>query len=73
MATLDGAHLLRVRFDAADPSRIIGTERLLEGLLGRLSDVVAGPAGGLYIATGNRDGIGTPAADDRIVRLVPVD
>ena len=74
VATLDGAHLLRVRFDAADPSRIIGTERLLEGLLGRLSDVVAGPAGGLYIATGNRDGIGTPAAgDDRIVRLVPVD
>ena len=74
LATREGAHLLRVRFDPADPSRIAGTERLLEGLLGRLSDVVAGPDGGLYIATGNRDGIGVPApGDDRIVRLAPID
>ena len=74
LAALDGAHLLRVRFDPADPHRIIGTERLLDGLLGRLSDVVAGPDGGLYVATSNRDGIGTPVAgDDRIVRLLPVD
>ena len=74
LAALDGAHLLRVRFDPADPSRIVGTERLLDGLLGRLSDVVAGPDGGLYIATSNRDGIGVPApGDDRIVRLAPID
>ena len=74
LAALDGAHLLRVRLDPADPSRVLGTERLLDGLLGRLNDVVTGPDGGLYIATGNRDDIGAPApGDDRIVRLAPVD
>ena len=74
LAALDGAHLLRVRLDPTDPSRVLGTERLLDGLLGRLNDVVTGPDGGLYIATGNRDGIGAPApGDDRIVRLAPVD
>ena len=74
LATLDGVHLLRVRFDPADPRRVVGTERLLDGLLGRLSDVVAGPDGALYVATGNRDGIGEPVpGDDRIVRLAPVD
>ncbi len=74
LATRDGAHLLRVRLDPADPSRILGTERLLKGVLGRLSDVVAGPDGALYLATGNREGLGAPApGDDRIVRLAPVD
>lgn len=74
LATLDGAHLLRVRFDPADPSRIVATERLLDGLLGRIGDVVAGPGGALYVATSNRDGTGVPApGDDRIVRLVAVD
>ena len=73
LATLDGAHLLRVRFDPADPSRIVATERLLDGVLGRLSDVAAGPDGSLYIATSNRNGIGVSApGDDRIVRLAPV-
>ena len=61
LADLHGAHLLRIRFDPADPSRIVAAERLLAGLLGRLSDVVAGPDGALYVATGNRDGIGVPA------------
>ena len=72
LATLDGAHLLRVRFDPADPDRIAGTERLLEGRFGRLRDVVTGPDGGLYLATGNRDGRGEPRpGDDRIIRLWP--
>ena len=74
LATLDGGHLLRVRFDPADPNRIVATERLLDGRLGRIGDVVAGPDGALYVATANRDGIGVPApGDDRIVRLAPVD
>ena len=73
LAALSGTHLHRVRFDPADPSRIIGTERLLDGRFGRLRDVVTGPDGGLYVATSNRDGRGTPtAADDRIIRLGPV-
>ncbi|MXZ71308.1 MAG: hypothetical protein F4Z04_07360 [Acidobacteria bacterium] len=72
LAALDGAHLLRVLFDRADPDRIVGTERLLKGEFGRLRDVVAGPDGELVIATGNRDGRGEPRhGDDRIVRLLP--
>ena len=74
LATLDGGHLLRVRFDPADPNRIVAAERMLDGRLGRLGDVVAGPDGALYVATANRDGIGVPApGDDRIVRLAAVD
>ena len=73
VATLDGAHLLRVRFDPADPGRIAGTERLIEGRFGRLTDVASGPGGALYVATGNRDGHGAPApGDDRIIRLTPL-
>ena len=72
VAALDGAHLLRIRFDPADPNQVVDTERLLDGRYGRLRDVVTGPDGGLYVATGNRDGHGTPAPeDDRIIRLVP--
>jgi glucose/arabinose dehydrogenase len=72
VATLRGGHLLRVRFDPADPRRVISTERLLEGRVGRLRDVVTGPDGGLYFCTSNRDGRANPGAeDDRILRLVP--
>jgi hypothetical protein len=35
--------------------------------------VVMGPDGFLYICTSNRDGRGTPVADDdRLLRIVPV-
>lgn len=72
VAALDGAHLLRIRFDPGDQSRIIATERLLDGLFGRLRDVVTGPAGGLYVATSNRDGYGIAVpGDDRVIRLMP--
>ena len=71
-ATLRGEHLRRLRFDPADPMRIIGDERLLQSRFGRLRDVVSGPDGALYFLTSNRDGRGSPTADDdRIVRLVP--
>jgi glucose/arabinose dehydrogenase len=69
-ATLRGQHLLRVRFDPANPRRILATERLLESRFGRLRDVVTGPDGALYLCTSNRDGRTTPVAeDDRLVRL----
>lgn len=71
-ATLRGMHLHRVRFDAADPRRIVAEERLLENRFGRLRDVVTGPDGLLYFSTSNRDGRTTPdASDDRILRIVP--
>jgi glucose/arabinose dehydrogenase len=72
VATLRGTHLLRLVLDSAVPRRIIGQERLLDGVFGRIRDVVTGPDGYIYLCTNNRDGRGSPvAADDRIVRLVP--
>jgi glucose/arabinose dehydrogenase len=70
-ATLRGTHLLRLVVDGPG-RRITRQERLLDGTLGRLRDVVVGPDGLLYISTNNRDGRGKPAAaDDRIIRLSP--
>jgi len=48
-----------------------GTPRLLYGgRYGRVRTVVKAPGGGLWIATSNRDGRGSPrAGDDRIVRV----
>lgn len=72
VGALGGLHLLRVRFDPADPRRVLSQERLLEGRFGRIRDVVTGPDGALYLSTSNRDGRYTPAADDdKILRIVP--
>jgi len=72
-ATLRGERLIRVRFDPKDPRRVLETEELLQGVYGRLRDVVPGPDGALYVATSNRDGRGRPrSGDDRILRVVEV-
>ena len=70
-ATLIGERLIRVRFDPANPRQVAETEELLQGIYGRLRDVVSGPDGALYVATSNRDGRGSPrSGDDRILRIV---
>jgi glucose/arabinose dehydrogenase len=70
-ATLRGTHLLRLVVDA-QARRVTRQERLLDGTLGRLREVIVGPDGAIYVSTNNRDGRGSPAAaDDRIVRLTP--
>ena len=47
-------------------------EEFLGGQYGRLRTVVADPQGALWITTSNRDGIGTPAADDdKVLRINP--
>ncbi len=47
-------------------------EEFLGGQYGRLRTVVADPEGALWITTSNRDGIGTPAADDdKVLRINP--
>lgn len=70
--TLAGRHLHRVRLDAADPTRVLNEERLLENRYGRIREVIFGPDGYLYFTTSNRDGRGSPAADDdRILRIRP--
>jgi aldose sugar dehydrogenase len=55
-----------------DGRRVINQENLLEGKYGRIREIVEGPDGGIYFSTSNRDGRGSPAADDdRILRLLP--
>jgi glucose/arabinose dehydrogenase len=71
VATLRGTHLLRLTVDTA-ARRVTAQERLLDGTYGRIRDVISGPDGNLYFCTNNRDGRGSPAADDdRVLRLVP--
>jgi glucose/arabinose dehydrogenase len=72
-ATLRGQHLHRVRLDAADPRRVAAHEALLQDRFGRIRDVVTAPDGSLYFSTSNRDGRGTPVAeDDRILRITAI-
>ena len=66
---LRGEGLQRVVLDGR---ALKGEERLLQGEYGRIRDVAEGPDGALYFSTSNRDGRGSPSADDdRIMRLVP--
>jgi glucose/arabinose dehydrogenase len=56
-----------------ESGRVTGDpEDFLSGQYGRLRTVVLDPEGALWITTSNRDGVGTPAADDdRVLRIQP--
>ena len=70
MAGLRGQRLWRLDLD--DAGNVAGREELLSGEAGRLRLVTQAPDGSLWVLTNNRDGRGTPAADDdRILRLAP--
>lgn len=70
VTSLRGAALWRIQL-SPDGRRPVRSERLLQGQLGRLRDVLVGSDGAVYLATSNRDGRGSPGPDDdRIVRLV---
>lgn len=63
-AGLRGGSLFEVQL----PSTVL--VRHLYGEFGRVREVVVGPDGSLYLLTSNRDGRGTPAADDdRLIRV----
>jgi glucose/arabinose dehydrogenase len=67
---LRGQTLYRVLLDPKDPRKTLGLERLFCRQFGRLRDIVEGPDGNSYLLTSNRDGRGSPAADDdRLIRL----
>jgi len=68
-ACLKGECIIRVVLDGR---RVVRQERLFSERYGRIRDVAEAPDGTIYVLTSNRDGRGTPAAnDDRILRLVP--
>jgi len=71
LGALDGQRIRALTLDAhgavtGDP------EDFLKGQYGRLRSVAADADGALWITTSNRDGIGTPTADDdRVLRIQP--
>lgn len=69
---LRGKHIHRVVLKGPDYRMVELNERLLDGVFGRIRDVVEGPDGALYFCTNNRDGRGWPQwDDDRVLRIVP--
>jgi quinoprotein glucose dehydrogenase len=64
VASEDGRHLLRVRFDGARTMRPIATERLLQDIAGGLRAVAVGPDGAIYFGTSRTIGR-IVAADER--------
>jgi glucose/arabinose dehydrogenase len=69
--SLKGAALYRLTLSANGQS-VIAKETLFANQFGRLRDVLVAPDGSVYLATSNRDGRGSPSADDdRILRIRP--
>ena len=51
VASGEGRHLLRVRFDPLNPSHVAATEPLLQDVVGPVVAVASGPDGAIYFAT----------------------
>jgi glucose/arabinose dehydrogenase len=67
-----GQHLHRIVLAPPGFTTVQSHEALLQGVFGRIREVVAGPDGALYFTTSNRDGRARPGAnDDQVLRIVP--
>jgi glucose/arabinose dehydrogenase len=62
IASNSGQHLLRVRLDPADATRVIGMDRLLQNRVGGLRAVTIGADGAVYFATDTTIGRLAPAS-----------
>jgi glucose/arabinose dehydrogenase len=51
VASSEGRHVLRVRFDPLNRSRVAATEPLLQDLVGPVVAIASGPDGAIYFAT----------------------
>jgi glucose/arabinose dehydrogenase len=68
-ASLKGSALYRLTL-SSDGRQVVSQERLFHNTFGRLRDVLVAPDGAVYLGTSNRDGRGSPTADDdRIIRI----
>jgi glucose/arabinose dehydrogenase len=71
LGALDGKRVTAVALDdkgtpSGDPTSLVPDQ------YGRLRSVAVDPAGGLWITTSNRDGVGTPMdQDDKVLRILP--
>jgi glucose/arabinose dehydrogenase len=71
LGALDGERVHVVALDGAGAATG-EPEQFLAGQYGRLRTVALDPQGALWITTSNRDGVGTPTADDdRVLRIQP--
>lgn len=71
LGALEGQRIYAFTVDGT--GAVVGEpEEFLGGQYGRLRTVLLDPEGALWITTSNRDGIGSPAADDdRVLRIQP--
>jgi glucose/arabinose dehydrogenase len=71
VAALRGERLWHLELN--DSGEVVDREKLLDGEVGRVRDVVQAPDGSLWVSTSNHDSFGSPLSeqDDRILRLAP--
>jgi glucose/arabinose dehydrogenase len=71
VAALRGERLWRLELN--DSGEVVDREKLLDGEVGRVRDVIQAPDGSLWVSTSNYDTYGNPVSeqDDRILRLAP--
>jgi glucose/arabinose dehydrogenase len=71
VTALRGERLWRLELD--EGGAVVDREKLLDGEIGRVRDVVQAPDGSLWVSTSNYDSYGSPVSeqDDRILRLAP--
>ncbi len=71
MTTLKASRLVQMKLNS-EGDEVIEEIHLYNGEFGRLRDLCISPDGRLFIATSNRDGRGSPKAqDDRIIEIIP--
>jgi glucose/arabinose dehydrogenase len=71
-AALRGSRLYRFDLATGGEPAAVGVEELYVGQFGRIRHVEQAPDGSLWLLTSNRDGRGSPTAeDDRILRIGP--
>ena len=71
VAALRGERLWHLELN--DRGEVVNREKLLDGEIGRVRDVIQAPDGSLWVSTSNHDSYGNPVneQDDRILRLAP--
>jgi glucose/arabinose dehydrogenase len=73
VATLRGERLWRLELN--DGGKVVHREKLLDGEVGGVRDVIGDPDGSLWNSTSNHDSFDSPLSeqDDRILRLAPAE
>jgi aldose sugar dehydrogenase len=69
LTSLRGSKLIQIKL-SEDGTKVVSQKEFFSGKYGRLRDVCISPEGKVYLAPSNRDGRGSPSAqDDRIIEI----